>query len=386
VIPDPMPFIDLAAQRRRLGTAIDEAVLRVVNHGGYIMGPEVGRLESELSAFCGAKHVLSCSSGTDALAMVLMAKGVKPGNAILCPSFTFAATAEVVAWTGATPIFVDVREDTFNVDVSSLEAGLRTARDLRLDAVGVIPVDLFGQPADYDAIEAFCAREGLWMLSDAAQSFGASYKGRKVGVIGLATATSFFPAKPLGCYGDGGAVFTDDDDLAAVMRSIRIHGQGSDKYDNVRIGMNGRLDTMQAAILLEKLKIFGDELVARERVAKRYNALLRDVAQVPEVPEGLTSAWAQYTLRVAGFDQRERFVADLRAVGIPTALYYPKPLHKQSAYRSYPVAGNGLPVAERLSAEVVSLPMHPYLTEDVQDRVVAAVKDTLLTRRMVAAG
>jgi dTDP-4-amino-4,6-dideoxygalactose transaminase len=381
-----MPFIDLAAQRRRLGTAIDEAVLRVVNHGGYIMGPEVGRLESELSAFCGAKHVLSCSSGTDALAMVLMAKGVKPGNAILCPSFTFAATAEVVAWTGATPIFVDVREDTFNVDVSSLEAGLRTARDLRLDAVGVIPVDLFGQPADYDAIEAFCAREGLWMLSDAAQSFGASYKGRKVGVIGLATATSFFPAKPLGCYGDGGAVFTDDDDLAAVMRSIRIHGQGSDKYDNVRIGMNGRLDTMQAAILLEKLKIFGDELVARERVAKRYNALLRDVAQVPEVPEGLTSAWAQYTLRVAGFDQRERFVADLRAVGIPTALYYPKPLHKQSAYRSYPVAGNGLPVAERLSAEVVSLPMHPYLTEDVQDRVVAAVKDTLLTRRMVAAG
>ncbi len=386
MIPDPMPFIDLAAQRRRLGTAIDEAVLRVVNHGGYIMGPEVGRLESELSAFCGAKHVLSCSSGTDALAMVLMAKGVKPGNAILCPSFTFAATAEVVAWTGATPIFVDVREDTFNVDVSSLEAGLRTARDLRLDAVGVIPVDLFGQPADYDAIEAFCAREGLWMLSDAAQSFGASYKGRKVGVIGLATATSFFPAKPLGCYGDGGAVFTDDDDLAAVMRSIRIHGQGSDKYDNVRIGMNGRLDTMQAAILLEKLKIFGDELVARERVAKRYNALLRDVAQVPEVPEGLTSAWAQYTLRVAGFDQRERFVADLRAVGIPTALYYPKPLHKQSAYRSYPVAGNGLPVAERLSAEVVSLPMHPYLTEDVQDRVVAAVKDTLLTRRMVAAG
>lgn len=386
MILDPMPFIDLAAQRRRLGTAIDEAVLRVVNHGGYIMGPEVGRLESDLSAFCGAKHVLSCSSGTDALMMVLMAKGVKPGDAILCPSFTFAATAEVVAWTGATPIFVDVCEDTFNIDVSSLEAGLRTARDLRLDAVGVIPVDLFGQPADYDAIEAFCAHEGLWMLSDAAQSFGASYKGRKVGGIGLATATSFFPAKPLGCYGDGGAVFTDDDDLAAVMRSIRIHGQGSDKYDNVRIGMNGRLDTIQAAILLEKLKIFDDELLARERVAKRYNALLRDVAQVPEVPEGLTSAWAQYTLRVAGFDQREKFVADLRASGIPTALYYPKPLHKQAAYKSYPVAGNGLPVAERLSAEVVSLPMHPYLTEDVQDRVVAAVKGALLPRRMVAAG
>jgi dTDP-4-amino-4,6-dideoxygalactose transaminase len=381
-----MPFIDLAAQRRRLGSAIDEAVLRVVNHGGYIMGPEVGRLESDLSAFCGAKHVLSCSSGTDALAMVLMTKGVKPGHAILCPSFTFAATAEVVAWTGATPIFVDVREDTFNVDVASLEAGLRTARNLRLDAVGVIPVDLFGQPADYDAIEAFCAREGLWMLCDAAQSFGASYKGRKVGGIGLATATSFFPAKPLGCYGDGGAVFTDDDDLADVMRSIRIHGQGSDKYDNVRVGMNGRLDTMQAAILIEKLKIFGDELVARERVAKRYNALLRDVAQVPDVPDGLTSAWAQYTLRVPAFDRREQFVADLRAAGIPTALYYPKPLHKQAAYKNYPVAGNGLPVAERLGSEVVSLPMHPYLTEDVQDRIVAAVRDALLTRTMVAAG
>jgi dTDP-4-amino-4,6-dideoxygalactose transaminase len=224
------------------------------------------------------------------------------------------------------------------------------------------------------------------MLCDAAQSFGASYKDRKVGAIGLATATSFFPAKPLGCYGDGGAVFTDDDDLAAVMRSIRVHGQGLDKYDNVRVGMNGRLDTMQAAILLEKLKIFGDELEARERVAKRYNALLREVAQVPEVPEGLTSAWAQYTLRVAGFDHREQFVADLGAAGIPTALYYPKPLHKQAAYKSYPVAGNGLPVAERLSAEVVSLPMHPYLMEDVQDRVVAAVKDALLTPRRVAAG
>ena len=381
---DPIAFIDLAAQRRRLGTAIDEAVLRVVDHGGYIMGPEVKTLEADLSAFCGAKHTVSCANGTDALAFVLMAKGVKPGDAILCPTFTFAATAEVVAWTGATAVFVDVREDTFNLDVHSLEAGLRTARELGLNPVGVIPVDLFGQPADYDPIEAICAREGLWMLCDAAQSFGASYKGRKVGTIGLATSTSFFPAKPLGCYGDGGAVFTQDDELAAVMRSIRVHGQGSDKYDNVRIGMNGRLDTMQAAILIEKLKIFGDELEARDRVAKRYNALLRDVAKVPEVPEGLTSAWAQYTLRMAGFD-REQFISDLKTAGVPTAVYYPRPLHQQTAYKVYPVAGNGLPVSERLAAEVVSLPMHPYLAEDVQDRIEAAVKDALVRQRRVAA-
>jgi dTDP-4-amino-4,6-dideoxygalactose transaminase len=381
---DPIPFIDLAAQRRRLGSAIDDAVLKVVNHGSYIMGPEVNALEADLAAFCGARHAISCANGTDALAMVLMAKGVRPGDAILCPTFTFAATAEVVAWTGATSIFVDVREDTFNLDVRSLEAGLKTARELGLKAVGVIPVDLFGQPADYDAIEPLCAREGLWMLCDAAQSFGASYKGRKVGTIGLATATSFFPAKPLGCYGDGGAVFTEDEALAAVMRSIRIHGQGADKYENVRIGMNGRLDTMQAAILIEKLKIFADELEARDRIAKRYNALLRDVADVPEVPDGLTSAWAQYTLRVAGFD-RERFVADLTAEGIPTAVYYPKPLHRQTAYKGYPVAGDGLPVSERLAAQVVSLPMHPYLTEALQDRIVAAVKNALVKQRKLAA-
>jgi dTDP-4-amino-4,6-dideoxygalactose transaminase len=381
---DPIAFIDLAAQRRRLGSRIDEAVLRVVNHGGYIMGPEVKAFETDLSAFCGAKHSISCSNGTDSLAFVLMAKGVKEGDAILCPSFTFAATAEVVAWTGATAIFVDVREDTFNMDVESLDAGLKTARSLGLNPVGVIPVDLFGLPADYDAIEAICAREGLWMLSDAAQSFGATYKGRKVGTIGLATSTSFFPAKPLGCYGDGGAIFTQDDELAAVMRSIRVHGAGSEKYDNVRIGMNGRLDTMQAAILIEKLKIFADELEARDRVAKRYNALLGDVAVVPEVPEGLTSAWAQYTLRMRGFD-REQFIADLKAVGVPTAVYYPRPLHQQTAYKGYPVAGNGLPVSERLAQEVVSLPMHPYLTEEVQDRIVAAVKDALVNQRKVAA-
>lgn len=380
----PIPFIDLLAQRRRLGHAIDEAVLRVVNHGGYVMGPEVATLEADLSAFCGARHVVSCANGTDALAIVLMAKGLRPGDAVLCPSFTFAATAEVVAWLGATPVFVDVREDTFNLDIASLEAGLRTARERGFDPVGVIPVDLFGQPADYDAIEPFCAREGLWMLSDAAQSFGATYKGRKVGTIGLATSTSFFPAKPLGCYGDGGAIFTDDEELAGVMRSIRIHGQGSDKYDNVRIGLNGRLDTIQAAVLIEKLKVFSDEIAARDRIAARYNERLRDVAIVPDVMDGATSVWAQYTLRLPGFD-REAFQNDLKAAGVPTAAYYPKSLHQQTAYKRFPVAGNGLPVCERLGAEVISLPMHPYLSEETQDRVVAAVKAALAGQRRAAA-
>jgi dTDP-4-amino-4,6-dideoxygalactose transaminase len=380
----PLPFIDLAAQRRRLGADIDAAIMRVVDHGAYILGPEVKQLEGELAAFCGARHVVSCANGTDALAMVLMAKGLKPGDAVLCPSFTFAATGEVVAWFGATPVFADVHEDTFNLDVRSLEAGARKARALGLNLVGVIPVDLFGQPADYDALEAFCAREGLWMLCDAAQSFGATYKGRKVGSIGDATTTSFFPAKPLGCYGDGGAIFTDDAELADVLRSIRMHGQGTDKYDNVRIGMNGRLDTIQAAVLLQKLAIFPDEIEARDRIATRYNERLRDVAIVPEVMEGASSVWAQYTLRLPGFD-REEFQATLTAAGIPTAVYYPKPLHQQTAYKHYPVAGNGLPVSDRIATEVVSLPMHPYLTEETQDRIVGAVKGALAGRRRAAA-
>jgi dTDP-4-amino-4,6-dideoxygalactose transaminase len=380
---EPIPFIDLAAQRARLGSAIDEAILRVVNHGGYIMGPEVKALEADLAAFCGAKHVVSCSNGTDALALVLRTRGLKSGDAVLCPSFTFAATAEVVAWFGATPVFVDVHEDTFNLDVNSLQAGLETARELRLNPVGVIPVDLFGQPADYDAIEAFCVRENLWLLCDAAQSFGARYKGRKVGTIGLATTTSFFPAKPLGCYGDGGAVFTEDDELAAVMRSIRVHGQGSDKYDNVRIGMNARLDTVQAAVLIEKLKIFAEELAAREHVARRYNDLLGDLLAVPNLGEGLSSAWAQYTLRLGSHDRNE-FVSALKTAGVPTAIYYPKPLHQQTAYRVYPVATKKLAVSEQLAGQVVSLPMHPYLDEQTQDRIVAAVRGQVGNRRSAA--
>jgi dTDP-4-amino-4,6-dideoxygalactose transaminase len=370
----PIPFIDITAQRKRLGKSIDDAVARVLAHCQFIMGPEVRQFEAELAAFCGARNVISCSSGTDALVMVLMAKGVGPGDAVFCPSFTFCATAEAVVVVGATPVFVEVDEKTFNLDIASLERAIAETKRGALKAKAIIPVDLFGLPADLDAVAAVAKREGLFVLADAAQSFGATYKGKPVGTQALATTTSFFPAKPLGCYGDGGAVFTDDDKLAEVMRSIRVHGQGADKYDNIRIGMTGRLDTIQAAVLIEKLKIFPDEIEARNRVAKRYAAALKDVAIVPEVPSGYGSVWAQYTIRVAN---RDALAAVLQTRGVPTAIYYPKPLHRQGAYKHFPVAGNGLPVTDKLSAEVISLPMHPYLDEPTQDRVIAAVQEAL---------
>lgn len=368
-----LAFIDLGAQRRHLGSRIDEAVARVLNHCQFIMGPEVAQLERDLSAFCGAAHTLSCANGTDALGLLLMAKEVKPGDAVLCPSFTFAATAEVIAWVGATPIFVDVHADTFNVDAESLKAGIATAKKLGLNPVGFISVDLFGQPADYDLLEPICAANNLWLLSDAAQSFGAIYKGRKIGTIGFATATSFFPAKPLGCYGDGGAVFTEDGVLLDVLKSLRIHGQGSDKYDNVRIGMNGRLDTIQAAILIEKLKIFQAEIDKRNDIARGFNEALAGVAVVPRVLEGCTSTWAQYTIRVRA-GKRDAIAAALREKGVPTAIYYPKPLHQQTAYRHYPSAGNGLPTSDMIAHEVLSLPMHPYIDAVAFAQIVDAVR------------
>ena len=345
---------------------------RVLEHGRFIMGPEVGELEERLAAFCGARHAIACANGTDALALGLMAKGVGPGDAVLVPAFTFVASAEVVPWLGATPVFVDVLPDTFNLDPAAIGRGVAAAGAAGLAPRGVVAVDLFGQPADYDAIEAACARHGLWLIADAAQSFGAAYKGRRAGSIGEVAATSFFPSKPLGCYGDGGAVFTDDDGLAAVMRSLRVHGQGVDKYDNVRIGMNARLDTLQAAILLEKLEVFPDEIAARGRIAARYDAALGGAVRVPAVIEGADPVWAQYTV-VLGTDRgrRDAVAAALAAEGVPTAVYYGNPLHRQRAYRRYPVAGDdGLPVSEALAAGVLSLPMHPYLEPEVQDFVV----------------
>jgi dTDP-4-amino-4,6-dideoxygalactose transaminase len=374
---EPVPFIDIGAQRRRLGNSIDEAVARVLAHCQFINGPEVTQLEALLAEFSGAGHVVSCASGTDALLMVLMAKGIGRGDAVLCPSFTFCATGEAVALTGATPVFVDVDEATFNIDAGSLERGVATAKKHGLKPKAVIPVDLFGQSADHDAIGAVAAAEGLFVLDDAAQGFGASYKGRRLGTFGHATATSFFPAKPLGCFGDGGAIFTDDAELAATLRSIRVHGQGSDKYDNVRLGITGRLDTMQAAILIEKLKIFEDEIAARNRVAERYARGLGNVVTVPRVASGCTSIWAQYTIRLPRGTDRDGFAAALRAQGVPTAIYYPKSMHQQTAYRDFPVAEGGLPVSERLSADVISLPMHAYLDEPTQERVIKAVRGTL---------
>ena len=375
--PEPVPFIDLAAQRRRLGKSIDEAVSRVLTHCQFINGPEVTALEAALAQFSGAKHVVSCASGTDALLMVLMAKQVGPGDAVLCPSFTFCATGEAVALTGATPVFVDVDETTFNLDANSLKRGIAAARQRGLKPRAVIPVDLFGQSADHDAIGAVAEAEGLFVLDDAAQGFGASYKGRRIGTFGLATATSFFPAKPLGCFGDGGAIFTDDADLAETLRSIRAHGQGSDRYDNVRLGLTARLDTIQAAILIEKLKIFEDEIAARNRVAERYARGLGNLVTVPRLAPGCSSIWACYTIRLPEGTDRDGFAAALKAQGIPTAIYYTKSMHQQTAYKDFPVADGGLPVSERLSDDVISLPVHAYLDEPTQERIIKAVRGAL---------
>jgi len=374
--PAPIPFIDVAAQRRRLGHAVDEAIARVLGHCQFILGPEVRTFETELAAFCGARHAVSCASGTDALLMVLMAKGIGPGDAVICPSFTFTATAEVVVLAGATPVFADVEAESFNLDAESLRRACAAARAAGLRPKAVIPVDLFGQPADYDRIMPVAAAEELFVLDDAAQGFGANYKNRRLGALAPATATSFFPAKPLGCYGDGGAILTDDEELAQVMRSVRVHGEGRDKYDCVRIGLNGRLDTIQAAVLIEKLKIFPEEIAARERVARRYSAGLADVAIVPKLAPGVTSVWAQYTIRLAP-GRRDALAAALKAQGIPTGIYYPTPLHRQEPYQHFPIAEGGAPVSERLAEEVISLPIHAYLDEATQERIIAAVRRAL---------
>ena len=375
--PEPVALFDIGAQRRRLGKSIDEAVARVLAHCQFVSGPEVTTLEKALAEYCGARHVISCANGTDALVMVLMAIGAGPGDAVICPSFTFCATASPVARTGATPLLVDVEAATFNMTAESLARGIATAKKLGLKPKAVIPVDLFGQSADHDAIGELARAEGLFVLDDAAQSFGATYHGRKLGTLADATTTSFFPTKPLGCYGDGGAIFTDDDDLASTLRSIRVHGQGSEKYDNIRIGMTGRLDTIQAAVLIEKLKIFDDEIAARNTIAARYARGLGNVVTVPQLAPGRSSVWALYTIRLPQGVDRDGFAAALKAKGIPTGIYYPKSLHQQTAYRDFPVADGGLPVSEQLSSDVISLPMHPYLDEPAQERVIAAVRSAL---------
>ena len=373
-MPEPIAFIDLQAQRRRLGAPLDAAIKAAVEGGQWILGPQVTQLERDLAAWAGVKHVVACANGTDALLLVLKAWGVGPGDAVFVPAFTFAASGEVVVLAGATPVFVDVLPDTFNMDPASLEAAIALVkREAKLTPKVVMPVDLFGQPADYRALAPIAAREGLKLFCDTAQGFGGMLDGKRAGAIGDAAATSFFPAKPLGCYGDGGACFTNDDALKDILLSLRMHGQGADRYEHVRIGYNSRLDTIQAAILIEKLKIFSEEIEIRNRIARGYTEAFHKSNRlvVPHVIEGAVSSWAQYTLQV---EDRAKFQADLKAQGVPTAFYYPIPLSRQKAYGHFPSAPT--PVSEALSEKVVSLPMHPYLDGKTQDRVIAAVLES----------
>jgi len=384
-----IPFIDLQAQRKRLGQPLEDAILKVVRSGAYIMGPEIGEFERQLAAFGQAPFALSCGSGTEALVLPLMAWGIGPGDAVFCPSFTFAATAEAMPLVGASPVFVDIDPDTYNMDPESLEAAIEAVkREGKLTPRAVIAVDLFGQPADYPAIARVCAKHGLKLIADSAQGFGCTLGGKHPIHWADVATTSFFPAKPLGCYGDGGAVLSKDEGFHDLLVSLRVHGQAvkSDiagktfehdpKYLNVRIGMNSRMDTIQAAVLLEKLKIFEDEIAARNRVADRYAAGLSDLVKTPTVLAGGVSVWAQYTIELPDDPKRGRDALGpaLRAQGVPTAVYYPIPIHKQGVYSGYPTAPGGLPVTEGKAGRVISLPMHPYLTQDDQDRVIAGIR------------
>ncbi|MBO6640258.1 MAG: DegT/DnrJ/EryC1/StrS aminotransferase family protein [Roseitalea sp.] len=367
-----MQFIDLAAQRARLGPALDEAVSAAVHGGAYILGPQVAEFEKRFADYLGVKHVIGCASGTDALQIPLMAWGVGQGDAVFVPSFTFASTAEVVALLGAEPVFVDIDPETYLMDVRSLESAISMIKaEGRLTPRAIIPVDLFGMVADYDAIMPVARAHGLTVISDAAQAAGAMKNGGFCGAFGDVATTSFYPAKPLGCYGDGGAVMTDDDDLAEVMRSVAFHGKGESQYDNVRIGLTSRLDTIQAAVLNLKLDILEDEMDARQRVAQRYHDGLKDVVKTARNPDGMRSAWAQYAIESA---DRDALKAHLAAKDIPSVIYYVKPLHLQTVYDRFPVAPGGLPVTEAKPATILCLPMHPYLAEADQDRVIAEIR------------
>lgn len=368
-----IPFIDLAAQQHRIRGRLDTAIARVLDDGQYIMGPEVAKFERQIAEFCGAKYSLSCANGTDALLLALMALGIKAGDAVFVPAFTFAATAEVVPFVNATPFFVDVDPLTFNMDAESLKRCILLAKADGLRPACVIPVDLFGLPADYDVIIAIARENGMSVIGDSAQGFGGTYHGRMTGSLCDITTTSFFPAKPLGCYGDGGALFTNDEELAKLIDSYRIHGKGTHKYFNDRVGMNSRLDTLQAAILIEKLAIYADEITARQRVADRYTAALSNRYGTPYVPEGLTSIWAQYTLKTQDEAERAALQARAKDAGVPTVIYYPVPLNNQKAYSHYPKDPRGLGVSDDLAKRVVSLPMHPYLAPEAQDQIIAAV-------------
>ena len=362
-----LPFVDLKQQYARLKPLIDARIHAVLDHGQYILGPEVGELEAELARRAGARHCLTVASGTDALIMPLMARGIGRGDAVFVPGFTFTATAEAILLLGASPVFVDVDPHTFLIDLADLERRIAATKAAgQLAPKAVIAVDLFGLPVDYPKLQAIADAHDLFVIADAAQSLGGRFHGRPVGSLAPVTATSFYPAKPLGCYGDGGAIFTDDDELAAVLKSIRVHGEGKSRYDTVRVGLNARFDTIQAAVLLAKLPSFQDELDARDRLARHYSARLSNRVQTPVMPDGLFCAWAQYTIRVAN---RDAVRAKLGEAGIPTAIYYPTPMHLAEAYRTHGEGEGSLPVSEALCREVLSLPMHPFLSDADADRV-----------------
>ncbi len=378
-----MQFIDLGAQRERIRDKLTAAIDRVVNEGKYILGPEVAEFEKQLAAYVGVKHVVACANGTDALLLPLLASGIGPGDAVFVPSFTFAATAEVVALAKAEPVFIDIDPDTYNIDIDSLEAAIAMIKaEGRLKPRAIIPVDLFGLAADYDAIAEIAARENLMVIEDAAQSIGGKADGKMCGAFGTVGSTSFYPAKPLGCYGDGGAMFTNDDELAARLRSFAFHGKGETQYDNVHVGLNSRLDTLQAAILIEKLAILEDEMVARQKVAQRYRDGLHNVVKVAHAPESRRSAWAQYAIETP---HRDELKAHLQSLGIPSVIYYVKPLHQQVAYNHYPRTPKGLPVSESLPERILCLPMHPYLSNQDQDRIINAISDFIAARTAQAA-
>lgn len=370
-------FNDISAQQDLIRPQLEHNIHTVLRHGQYIMGPEVRELETDLAKFTGVKHAVTCSSGTDALLLGLMAYDVGPGDAVFTTAFTFIATAEVISLLGATPVFVDIDEKTFNIDPFRLEEAVQKIKqEGKLTPRGVIPVDLFGLPADYDAINILSEKYSLFVLEDAAQGFGGVYKGKRAGTLGHVAAISFFPAKPLGCYGDGGALFTNDDTLAEIFNSLRFHGKGHEKYDNVRIGVNARLDTLQAAILRPKLAVFADELLARQRISKRYSTKLDGMVETPYIPEGLVSAWAQYSILL---DERNNLQAELHKANIPSGVYYPKPLHMQTAFNNLGYQQGDFPRAERAARRILSLPIHPYLRNQEMDQVIDVIQKMGLT-------
>ncbi len=385
-----MPFIDLHTQQSFIRSAIEDRWQDILNHGAYIMGPEVMQMERELAEFCdrtnstnrnnstNSTYCVSCASGTDALLMSLMAWDIGVGDAVFVPAFTFTASCEVISVLGATPVFVDVQSESFNICPISLRQGIRDAKKAGLNLKCVIAVDLFGRSVDWDTIIPIARADNMYVLDDAAQAFGGSYNGRMIGTIGDVTATSFFPAKPLGCYGDGGAIFTGDADMQQKLLSIRVHGQDmGDKYKNARLGINGRMDTIQAAVILEKMTLFKQEITLRNQVARRYNQMLSGTVGVPVMTDGIVSTWAQYTVILPDGSDRNAIQSHMRDKGVPTAVYYPIPMHRQQAYQNGITAGEDLPNSDYLSQRVLSLPMHPYLSEDDQHKVVDALKSAL---------